>query len=81
MKTTLEIPDELYREVKARAALAGRTVKDLFNEALREKLERERSATKGGWRSVFNKAPKAAVRDLQRIIDDELSTVDPADWR
>jgi len=34
MKTTLEMPDELYREVKARAALRGQTVTALITEAL-----------------------------------------------
>ncbi|TLD68368.1 hypothetical protein FEM03_22965 [Phragmitibacter flavus] len=34
MKTTLEIDDELYRETKALAALTGRKMKDLVNEAL-----------------------------------------------
>jgi hypothetical protein len=38
MRTTIDIPDELYREAKARAALDGVKLKDLFTEALREKL-------------------------------------------
>ena len=29
MKTTIEIPDELYRQTKATAALRGESVKDL----------------------------------------------------
>ena len=28
MKTTLEVPDDLYREVKSRAALRRRKIKD-----------------------------------------------------
>mgnify|MGYP002629253152 CR=1 FL=1 len=35
MKTTLEIPDELFREAKAKAALEGRKLKDLMTEGLR----------------------------------------------
>ncbi len=35
MKTTLEIPDELYRSVKAKAALEGRKVSEVVAEALR----------------------------------------------
>ncbi len=38
MKTTIEIPDELFREVKARAAMEGIKLKDLIADALREKL-------------------------------------------
>ena len=33
MKTTVEVPDDLYR--KAKAALRGRKVRDLVEEALR----------------------------------------------
>jgi hypothetical protein len=35
MKTTIEVPDELYRRAKAEAALSGRKLKDLVEEGLR----------------------------------------------
>jgi hypothetical protein len=38
MKMTLEIPDDLFREVKAKAALEGRKLKDLVADSLRETL-------------------------------------------
>ncbi len=38
MKTTLEIPDDLFREAKARAALEGRKLKDLVADGLRATL-------------------------------------------
>ena len=41
MKTTLEVPDELYRQVKAKSALEGRTVKDVVVELFRAWLEAE----------------------------------------
>ena len=34
MKTTLEIPDSLFKQVKARAALDGLKLKDLVSSAL-----------------------------------------------
>jgi len=39
MKTTVELPDELARRVKAEAALRGRKLKDLVEEGLRLVLE------------------------------------------
>jgi predicted component of type VI protein secretion system len=45
MKTTIEVPDELYRRAKAQAALRGRKLKDLVAEGLRLVL-----ATPGGTR-------------------------------
>jgi hypothetical protein len=35
MKTTIEIPDELFRQAKAKAALDGIKLKDLVAEGLR----------------------------------------------
>jgi hypothetical protein len=43
MKTTIEVPDELYRRAKAEAALRGRKLKDLIEEGLRIVLEAPRS--------------------------------------
>lgn len=39
MKTTIELPDELYRKAKATAALDGRKLKDLIEEGLRHVME------------------------------------------
>ncbi|MFZ3351718.1 MAG: hypothetical protein WA268_12695 [Xanthobacteraceae bacterium] len=35
MKTTIELPDELYRRAKAVASRRGRKIKDLVEEGLR----------------------------------------------
>jgi predicted transcriptional regulator len=42
MKTTIEVPDELYRRAKSLAALRGRKLKDLIEEALRLIVEGSR---------------------------------------
>ena len=39
MRTTLVLPDDLYREVKATAAVHGRTVTSLVEESLRKLIE------------------------------------------
>lgn len=38
MRTTIRIDDELYREVKAQAARAGRTVGELIEDAVRRSV-------------------------------------------
>ena len=43
MKTTIELPDELFRRAKAEAALRGRKLKDLVEEGLRLVLQLPRS--------------------------------------
>ena len=42
MKTTVEVPDELYRRAKAEAALRGRKLPDLVEEGLRLVLDASR---------------------------------------
>jgi hypothetical protein len=39
MKTTIDVPDELYRKAKATAALRGRKLKDLVVDGLRMALD------------------------------------------
>jgi len=39
MKTTVELPDDLFRRAKAAAALRGRRLKDMIEEGLRLVLE------------------------------------------
>ena len=39
MKTTLSIDDDVYRRIKAKAALEGRKVTEVVEEALRSLLE------------------------------------------
>jgi hypothetical protein len=58
MKTTIEIPDPLFRKAKSKAAENGQTLKELVTEALQEKLA-ARSGTSSGeeppWMAGFGK--------------------------
>jgi len=46
VKTTIELPESLLREVKAIAAAEGGTIRSVIEEALRRDLERRQSATR-----------------------------------
>ncbi len=39
MKATIELPDELYRRVKAKSALQGRAIRDVTAELYRQWLD------------------------------------------
>ncbi|RIK79334.1 MAG: hypothetical protein DCC67_10620 [Planctomycetota bacterium] len=82
MKTTVEIPDALYRRLKATAAVQGKSVKEYLIEALRDKLAgpATKAARKTGWRAVYGAADPKEVAALQRIIDQEFSGIDPEGW-
>jgi hypothetical protein len=59
MKTTLEVPDELYRRVKARAALRRRKIKDFVEEGLRLALEADDRGL------THNRSPLAVMEEIQ----------------
>jgi hypothetical protein len=82
MKTTIELLDTLYRQIKARAALRGQAINAFILDAIREKLAGEDATPKGdtGLRAAFGKANKDEVAEVQRIIDEEFSHIDPEDW-
>lgn len=82
MKTTIEIPEGLYREVKAHAVASRRTLKVLLEQALREKLARERlEGQQSGWRAAFGKVRPGTIRALQRDVEEEFEKIDPETWR
>ena len=85
MKTTIDIPDELFRNTKATAALEGQSLKDFVASALREKLARPSSCQgqppESGWRSVLGKAHPEHVKELDEIIESELSRIELEGWR
>lgn len=41
MRTTVDIPDDLFRKTKATAALRGTTMKELIVSAIRQAVEEE----------------------------------------
>jgi hypothetical protein len=82
VKTTIEIPEELFREAKAAAAREGRSFRDLFTSSLREHLERSnRESTVEAWRVVFGSASDAEVGTVDEVIEADLDRVDLETWR
>lgn len=83
MKTTLEIPDDLFRQSKATAAMRGESLKDFFTEALHAHLEREATGTRSprGWQSVFGQARQEEVEPIDAVVAIEFEHVDPDEWR
>ncbi len=71
MKTTLEIPDALFRDAKKRAAEEGVPLRAIVERALRDLLG---GARRGGrafrWHVVRGQAPPAVpLEDRERLFD------------
>lgn len=65
MKTTLDLPDDLYRQVKAIAALKGQSVKEWLTQLLRREVaavDSKRSAAKDAEQEA-----EAFVQELNRM--------------
>ena len=84
MKTTIEIPDSLFRRAKSKAAERGQTLKELVAEALREKLAAKTSTVPPGepeWMQGFGKVRrlrKETARNQARI-DEAFEVIEPED--
>jgi hypothetical protein len=61
VKTTVDLPDELYRRAKAEAALRGRKLKDLVEEGLRLVLHARRKGAKPSRLAVLMKEGRGIV--------------------
>jgi hypothetical protein len=70
MRTTVELPDELFRQAKARAALQGRAVKDLVADGLRLLLRTSKCVQDPASRTQFPiiKPKKPTVRLTPEMV-------------
>ncbi len=83
MKTTLEIPDTLFRHAKSIAARDGKSLKQFVNEALEEKLKTGTPNAEPEWLKLFGsmKAYRAELRRVNATIAEEFEQIDPDDWK
>lgn len=82
MKTTIEIPDPVFRKAKSRAAARGQSLKDFVTEAVQEKLANVREGSaQPEWMEGFGKL-KRLRRETVRIqarIDQEFEKIEDED--
>jgi hypothetical protein len=85
VKTTVELPDPLFRRAKAAAAEQGQSLKDFFAQAVQNQLQRRASTgpSPQPWENAFG-----GLRDLHRenlriakLIEQEFETIDEEQWR
>lgn len=93
MKTTVEMPDALFRKAKATAAEQGLSLKDFLSNAVRDYLGRtSHPAGTGGpsaptpppaWMSAFGglKHLHKETQRISRILEEEFEQIDEDQWR
>ncbi len=80
MKTTLELPDDLVREIKLRAVHEGRKLKDVIADLLRTGLTPATKTSPRNGPAVAKNLPKIKARPAQPADAAKLSTQEWCDW-
>jgi hypothetical protein len=95
MKTTVEMPDPLFRRAKATAAEQGVSLKEFFSAAVRDYLQRASTEATNGKFGVPAPAPRPAwmtafgglkhlhkeTQRINHIIEKEFEQIDEDQWR
>lgn len=84
MKTTVEIPDRLFRQAKAAAAQRGISLKQFFTEAVKNQLRKPGAPPADKpWMKAFGglRELHRETKRLERVISVEFERVDEDEWR
>lgn len=78
MKTTIEVPDALFRRAKAAAAQRGIPLRALVSEALADKL-RTNARDDKPWMKSFGKLRNLHTETvrIEKIIEEEFGQIEP----
>ena len=83
MKTTLEIPDSVFRRAKSVAAARGIPFREFVTEAVKDKLAAEARPGEKPWLKHMGKLKhlhKETLR-INRLIEEDSEKIDAEMWR
>lgn len=83
MKTTLEIPDNIFRRAKSAAAERGIPLREFVTEAVKDKLAANIKAGEKPWVKHMGKL-KHLHRETERInrlLEEDFEKIDAEMWR
>lgn len=82
MKTTLEIPDTIFRRAKSAAAERGIPLREFVTQAVKEKLDGNGRDVSKPWMAAVGKLRHLhkETERINRIIEDEFEQIEPEDW-
>ena len=81
MKTTLEIPDPIFRRAKSVAAERGIPFREFVAEAVRDKLASDAKAAEQPWMTAFGKLRhlRKETAKINRLIEEEFEQIEAED--
>ena len=83
MKTTLEIPDAIFRRAKSVAAERGIPLRQFVTEAVKEKLSGSPKSNSKPWVKHMGKLKhlRKETARIMALIEEESEKIDPEMWR
>jgi hypothetical protein len=81
VKTTIELPDDLYRAAKAEAALRGRPLKELVEEGLRLALSARRKSSRRRIDAIMERACGMVDSGVPDLATNPAHMKDFGTWR
>jgi len=83
MKTTLEIPDLVFRRAKSLAAARGIPLREFVTEAVKDKLAADAHATEKPWVKHMGKLKHLhkETERINRLMEEDSEKIDPEMWR
>lgn len=83
MKTTLEIPDTIFRRAKSSAAQHGISLREFVTEAVKEKLASQPKPGERPWLRHMGKLKhlNEESRRINRLIEVDSEKIDAEMWR
>ncbi len=84
MKTTFELPDNLFKQAKVYAAIHSLSLKELFRQAISEKLTNaEKNSPEKPWMGFYGEGKnfKAELENLDNLIESEFETINYEEWK
>ena len=81
MKTTLEIPDAIFRQAKSTAARRGIPLREFVTEAVKDKLAGGAGRRERPWMAAFGKLQRLRreTARINRLIEEEFEPVEAED--
>jgi hypothetical protein len=81
MKTTLEIPDPIFRRAKSAAADRGIPFREFVTEAVKDKLAADAKTMEKPWMAAFGKLRhlRKETAKIDRIVEEEFEQIEAED--
>jgi len=83
VKTTLEIPDAIFRRAKSRAAERGIALREYVTEAVKDKLASDAKSSEKPWVRHMGKLKhlRKETARISRLIEEDSEKIDSEMWR